>query len=222
LDENISLLIVDDYPVVLSGLETMLSSYPDIQVAGLAQNGAQAVQMAAALRPNVVMMNLRMPDMDGIEATRTIKQAAPEVNILIFSGINASDSVVPVLNAGAIGYLLKDASEKEIVQAVRQVAKGEASIHPAVLPHLVRHIQTPEVELSPLKRLTEREMLVLKYMVKGLSNQEIADQMVLSVSTVNSHVAHILAKLDVSSRTRAVIYAMRVGITAEEGDPALD
>jgi len=222
LDENISLLIVDDYPVVLSGLETMLSSYPDIQVAGLAQNGAQAVQMAAALRPNVVMMNLRMPDMDGIEATRTIKQAAPEVNILIFSGINASDSVVPVLNAGAIGYLLKDASEKEIVQAVRQEAKGEASIHPAVLPHLVSHFQTPEVELSPLKRLTEREMLVLKYMVKGLSNQEIADQMVLSVSTVNSHVAHILAKLDVSSRTRAVIYAMRVGITAEEGDPALD
>ncbi|PKO15932.1 MAG: DNA-binding response regulator [Chloroflexi bacterium HGW-Chloroflexi-10] len=208
----IKLLIVDDYPVVLSGLVAMFKNHDDIEVVGVANNGERATELAISLRPNVVMMNLVMPGVDGIEATRLIKKSAPEVNIIIFSGINTQSSVIPALNAGAIGYILKDASEPELVQAVHQAARGEVCLHPMVVQHLVRQMHEPEEQEGLIKKLTERELSVLKLMAQGYTNQEIARLMVVSAATVHSHVGRILSKLEVSSRTQAVIYAMRAGI----------
>jgi DNA-binding NarL/FixJ family response regulator len=210
-DEKIRILIVDDYPVVLVGLVTMLKNHPSIEVVGVANNGRKAVDLAVSLRPDVVLMNVIMPEMDGIEATREIKKKAKEVNILMFTGTGNIDQVTPALNAGAIGYTMKDASETELIQAIRQVAKGEAWLHPAVMNRVLRQIQGPDEEEGLVEKLTERELVVLQYMAKGNSNQEIAKLMVVSAATIHSHVSHILSKLNVSSRTQAVIYAMREG-----------
>jgi DNA-binding NarL/FixJ family response regulator len=208
----IRLLIVDDYPVVLSGLVAMLKTYDDIDLVGVASNGKKAVELALNLRPDVVLMNIAMPEMDGIEATRLILHKAPEIRVLIFSGLKGSDKVTPALNAGAIGYILKDASEIDLVQAIRQVARGEAWLHPSVMNSVLRQITGAEEKEGLIEKLTEREFDVLKYMAQGYSNQEIARLMVVSAATVHSHVSHILAKLEVSSRTQAVIYAMRAGV----------
>src|SRR5512133_3713393 len=133
---SIRLLIVDDYPVVLSGLVSMLKNHKDIELVGVADNGRKAIELANSQTPNVVLMNLNMPEMDGIEATREIRKANSAINVLIFSGINTSNRVMPALNAGAIGFILKDAPEPDILQAIRSVAKGEAWLHPSVIGHV--------------------------------------------------------------------------------------
>lgn len=218
MDPIIRLLIVDDYPVVLSGLVSMFKNHEDIELVGVANNGKKAVDLAIAQKPQVVLMNLNMPEMDGIEATRLIKKNDPSVNILIFSGVNTSDKVMPALNAGAIGFVLKDASEPDLLQAIRTVAKGDAWLHPSVIGHVLKQITTNEEREGLIEKLTERELDVLKYMAKGFSNQEIAKMMVLSTATVHSHVSRILSKLEVSSRTQAVIYAMRAGVIPQMED----
>ena len=212
MDATIRLLIVDDHPVVLSGLVAMLKAHVDIEVVGIASNGKKAVELALSLRPLVVLMNVAMPEMDGIEATRMIKKNAPEINVLMFSGLSGNDKVMPSLNAGAIGYILKDASETELVQAIRQVARGEAWLHPSMVGHVLRQLNGSEEQEGLVEKLTERELDVLRFMARGYSNQKIADLMVVSAATVHSHVSRILAKLEVSSRTQAVIYAMRAGV----------
>jgi DNA-binding NarL/FixJ family response regulator len=209
---SIRLLIVDDYPVVLSGLVSMLKNHPDIELVGVANNGRKAIELALSQVPNVVLMNLNMPEMDGIEATREIRKANPAINVLIFSGINTSDRVMPALNAGAIGFILKDAPEPDILRAIRSVAKGEAWLHPSVIGYMLKQINNNEEQAGLVEKLTERELDVLRLMAKGHSNQEIANIMVLSAATVHSHVSRILAKLEVSSRTQAVVYAMRAGV----------
>jgi NarL family two-component system response regulator LiaR len=205
---------VDDYPVVLSGLVAMFKNHEDLEVVGVANNGAKAVELAVSLRPDVVIMNRLMPEMDGVEATQTIKKNAPEVNIIIFSGLSTHDMVVPALKAGAIGYIIKDASEFELVQAVRQAARGEACLHPSVMQHVLQqmHNSDKDEQEDLLKKLTERELSVIKLMAQGYTNQEIAQKMMVGTATVRSHVGHILSKLQVSSRTHAAIYAMRAGI----------
>jgi DNA-binding NarL/FixJ family response regulator len=223
MNKTIRLMIVDDYPVVLSGLVTMFKNHPEIEVVGVANNGKKAVEQAVSLHPDVVLMNVAMPEMDGIEATRLIKKELPTANILMFSGLSSNDKVVPALNAGAIGYILKDATEPELVQAVQKVAGGEAWLHPAVIGHVLRQINTAEEKEGLIEKLTDRELDVLKYMAHGYSNQEIARLMVVSNATVHSHVSRILAKLEVSSRTQAVIYAMRAGVvTAFDVDPSIE
>ena len=214
MSEKIRILIVDDYPVILVGLVAMLKNHEYIEVAGVANNGKKAVDLALKLRPDVVVMNVMMPEMDGIEATRKIKKQAPEINILIFAGTGYVDQVTPALSAGAIGYTMKDASETELVNAINHVAKGEAWLHPSVMNQILKQMQAPEEE-GLIDKLTERELDVLKYMARGLGNQEIAKLMVVSAATVHSHVSHILAKLNVASRTQAVIYAMRAGVIKE-------
>lgn len=209
---SIRLLIVDDYPVVLSGLVSMLQNHPDIELVGVANNGRKAIELAVSQIPNVVLMNLNMPEMDGIEATREIRKINSAINILIFSGINTSDRVMPALNAGAIGFILKDAPEPDILQAIRSVAKGEAWLHPSVIGHVLKQINNNEEQPGLVEKLTERELDVLRLMAKGNSNQDIANTMVLSPATVHTHVSRILAKLEVSSRTQAVVYAMRAGV----------
>lgn len=215
---SIRLLIVDDYPVVLSGLVSMLKNHQDIELVGVANNGLKAIELATTVIPNVVIMNLNMPEMDGIEATREIRKANPAINVLIFSGINTSDKVMPVLNAGAIGFILKDAAEPDILQAIRSVAKGEAWLHPSVVGHVLKQINNNEEQSGLVDKLTERELEVLRLMAKGHSNQEIAQLMVLSATTVHTHVSRILAKLEVSSRTQAVVYAMRAGVITQLQD----
>jgi NarL family two-component system response regulator LiaR len=223
MDTKIRLLIVDDYPVVLSGLTAMFTNHPDIEVVGLASTGKKAVEQSLLLRPDVVLMNVAMPEMDGIEATRLIKKGLPEANILIFSGLSGNDKVIPALNAGAIGYILKDADETELVQAIKQVARGEAWLHPSMIGHVLKQINSAEEREGLIEKLTEREVDVLKYMARGYSNQDIARLMVVSSATVHSHVSRILAKLEVSSRTQAVIYAMRAGlVTAFDEDPTVN
>lgn len=212
MSEPIQLLIVDDYPVVLSGLQAMLQSHAEIEVVGVANSGRQAVDLALSLRPQVVLMNVSMPGIDGIEATQLIKKSAPEINVLIFSGLSSHDKVTPAINAGAIGYILKDASELELLRAIQQVSRGEACLHPSVVGHVLKQIQEPGQRGSLLDRLTERELEVLKLMADGHSNQEIAKLMVVGMATVHSHVSRILAKLEVSSRTQAVIFAIRSGV----------
>jgi DNA-binding NarL/FixJ family response regulator len=201
----------------------MFKNHPEIEVVGVANNGKKAVEQAESLQPDVVLMNVAMPEMDGIEATRLIKKELPTANILMFSGLSSNDKVVPALNAGAIGYILKDATEPELVQAVQKVAGGEAWLHPAVIGHVLRQINTAEEKEGLIEKLTDRELDVLKYMAHGYSNQEIARLMVVSNATVHSHVSRILAKLEVSSRTQAVIYAMRAGVvTAFDVDPSIE
>jgi DNA-binding NarL/FixJ family response regulator len=198
----------------------MFKNHPEIEVVGVASTGKKAVEQSLALRPDVVLMNVAMPEMDGIEATRVIKKNLPETNILMFSGLSSNDKVMPALNAGAIGYILKDASEPELVQAIQQVARGEAWLNSSVIGHVLKQINSAEEKEGLIDKLTERELDVLKYMAKGYSNQDIARLMVVSTATVHSHVSRILAKLEVSSRTQAVIYAMRAGVvTAFDDDP---
>jgi NarL family two-component system response regulator LiaR len=212
---KIRLLIVDDYPVVLSGLIAMFKNHEDLEVVGVANNGAKAVELAVSLRPNVVIMNRLMPELDGVEATQAIKKDAPEVNVIIFSGLSTQDMVVPALKAGAIGYIIKDASEIELVQAVRQAARGEACLHPSVIQHVLHQMHNSDKEEQEdhlIKKLTERELSVIKLMAQGYTNQEIAQKMMVGTATIHSHVGHILSKLQVSSRTHAAIYAMRAGI----------
>jgi DNA-binding NarL/FixJ family response regulator len=222
MSEKIRLLMVDDYPVVLSGLVAMFKNHEEIEVVGVANNGLKAIDLASNLRPHVVLMNVAMPGMDGIEATRMIKRNNPEINVLMFSGLSSNDKVMPALNAGAIGYILKDASEGELVQAIRQVARGEACLHPSIIGHVLKQINGTEEQEGLIEKLTERELDVLRYMARGYSNQEIAKLMVVSTATVHSHVSRILAKLEVSSRTQAVIYAMRAGVvTAFDDEPSI-
>lgn len=219
----VKLLIVDDYPVVLSGLVSMLKNHTDIELVGVASNGSKAIELAGKLAPKVVLMNLNMPEIDGIEATRIIRKANPEINILIFSGINTSEKVLPALSAGAIGFILKDATEPDILQAIRSVARGEAWLHPSVVEYVLKQINTQDEQDGLVEKLTERELEVLRLMAKGYSNHEIARLMILSAATVHTHVSRILAKLEVSSRTQAVIYAMRAGVISEnknESSPA--
>lgn len=218
MGEIIRLLIVDDYPVVLSGLVAMFQNHQEIELVGVAANGKKAVELALSLRPQVVLMNMVMPEMDGIEATTLIKEKAPEIQVLIFSGVSGSDKVMPALNAGATGFIMKDSSEVELVQAIQQVARGKTWLEQDVIGQIVKQIQGVDEREGLIDLLTERELTVLKYMARGYSNREIARLMVLSMATVHSHVSHILSKLEVSSRTAAVIYAMRSGVVTDFKD----
>ena len=220
---KIRLLIVDDYPVVVAGLMAMFEDHDEINVVGVATNGFKAIEMANALHPQVILMNVSMPEMDGIEATRRIKNELPEINIVMFSGLSSNDKVMPALNAGAIGYILKNAEKDDLLQAIHQVARGEAWLHPSIVGHVLKQISGAEEQEGLVEKLTEREMDVLKFMAHGYSNQEIARLLVVSSATVHSHVSRILAKLQVSSRTQAVIYAMRAGVVTvfdEEPHPS--
>lgn len=218
MSQGIRLLVVDDHPVVRKGLIAMLETESSIELVGEASSGAEAVEKALALRPQVVLMDLVMPGMDGIEATRLIKQQAPEVNVLVLTSFSTSDKVLPSLSAGAIGYLLKDSSSIDLVRAIQQVAQGEAWLHPSVTRQVLRQISGADEPEGPTEKLTDRELEVLRYMARGYSNQEIARLMVLSNATIHSHVSRVLNKLNASSRTQAVIYGLRAGLVTIEED----
>ena len=219
MSEKIRILVTDDHIVVRKGLVAMLETDPDMQIIGEASNGAEAVKMAQELLPDVVLMDLVMPVMDGIEATRQIKQTVPSVNILVLTSFSTNDKVLPSLNAGAIGYLLKDSIPADLVRAIHQVAQGEGSLNPAITRQVLAQMQSPSAPAE--EELTERETEVIKLMAHGYSNAEIARLMVVSNATVHTHVSRILSKLNLSSRTQAALYALKKGLVSLDEKPPL-
>ena len=211
--EAITVLLVDDHAVVRQGVEAFLSTQPDIAVAGQAASGGEALRLAAELAPDVVLMDLKMPEMDGVETTRRLKQISPRTQVIVLTSYHDDEHIFPAIRAGALSYLLKDAGPKEIATAVRKAAAGEAVIHPRVAARLVQEISGARaLEVNPFTELTERELEVLQLLAQALSNAEIAAQLVISEKTVKSHVSNILGKLHLADRTQAAVYAWREGI----------
>jgi NarL family two-component system response regulator LiaR len=210
----IRILIVDDHAVVREGLRALIDSEPGMTLVGEAADGVQAVQQAGSLQPDVVLMDLVMPRKDGIEAIGEIQAENPDVRILVLTSFAEDDKVFPAIKAGALGYLLKDSSAEDLLRAIRDVYRGEPSMHPTIAHKLMRELQRPS-NLPPTEEpLTEREAQVLKLVARGLSNQEIADRLVVSERTVRTHVSNILDKLHLANRTQAALYALREGLAS--------
>lgn len=203
----ISVVIVDDHAVVRQGIRFLLEQQTDITVVGESEDGEQAVALAADLLPNVLLLDLLMPKMDGVTAVREIKRIAPTTQIIILTSYYEDDQIFGVIKAGALSYLLKDTRPQELVDAVRAAARGESMLHPMVAARLLREIQQPTP--SPLNDLTPRELDVLAYIARGRSNYEIATALTISEQTVKTHVSNILSKLHLADRTQAAIYALQ-------------
>lgn len=224
----IRVVLADDQTLVRQGFRLLLEMEPDIQVIGQAGNGREAIQLVKALRPDVVLMDVRMPEMDGVEATRQLSVQAPEVGVIILTTFKEDEIVFEGLKAGARGYLLKDISSDEMAQAVRKVAAGEALIQPSItrkvlaeFSRLAKSVDTPASAgskgngtISPAlaEPLTGREHEVLRLLARGLSNREIADLLVISEGTVKTHVSNLMAKLMVRDRAQAVLKAQELGL----------
>jgi NarL family two-component system response regulator LiaR len=209
----IRVLIADDHAIVRKGIRALLAEAGGFEVIAEADDGQAAVLRADELRPDVIVMDLLMPVLDGIEATRQITRSHPGARILVLTSFAADSKVFPAIKAGASGYLLKDSSPDELVRAIRQVHRGEPSLHPTIARKLLQEIARP-TELPPApEALTDRELAVLRLIAQGLSNQEIADRLVVSEPTVRTHVSRILGKLHLASRTQAALYAVREGLT---------
>ena len=219
-ESRVRVLIVDDHAIVRKGIRALLSEAGGFEVVGEASNGRSAVQAAEETKPDVILMDLLMPGMDGIEATRQITQRQPKTRILVLTSFAADNKVFPAIKAGALGYLLKDSSPDELVRAIRQVHRGEPSLHPTIARKLLQEIARP-VERQPApEALTGREMTVLQLIAQGMSNQEIAGRISVSEPTVRTHVSRILGKLHLASRTQAALYAVREGLTGEDAESA--
>ena len=216
----IGVLLADDQALVRAGFGLILNAEPDLDVCGEADDGVAAVALARELRPAVVLMDIRMPRLDGIEATRQITIADPAVRVLILTTFDLDDYVVAAFRAGASGFLLKTAPRDQLVAAVRTVHAGEALLAPLSTRKLIERFTGPPVEATALEALTSRELHVLTLLARGLSNAEIAAKLVVEPSTVKTHVARVLAKLDLRDRVQAVVFAyesglIRPGVTAE-------
>lgn len=215
-NDVITVLIVDDHAVVREGLRTYLQLEEHVEVVGEAANGRDALALAEQLRPDVVLMDLQMPEMDGVAATRAIKERLPGSHVVVLTSFTDDQHVLPAIRAGATGYLLKDASAEEILQAVEAAARGQARIHPMVAKKLMEQVTAPSGP-RPVDQLTPRETEVLRLIARGLSNKEIARELVTSERTVKGHVSNILAKLGLADRTQAALYAVREGLAPLEG-----
>ncbi len=214
----ISILLVDDHAVVRQGLRAFLKAQPGIEIAGEAENGLQAVELALQTAPDVVLMDLIMPGMDGVEAARRVKAASPRTQIVIFTSYYQDEHIFPAIRAGALSYILKDASPDEVADAVRKAARGEAVINPRVAARLVQELQGIRAEeVNPFVELSEREIEVLRLIAAGKNNKDIADELVISEKTVKSHVSNILSKLHLADRTQAAVFAWNQGIVRRDG-----
>ena len=209
---TIRTLIVDDHSVVRQGLHMFLSLDSEIEVVGEAANGAEAIQMVKTLGPDVVLMDLLMPVMDGISATQVIRRDYPETEVVALTSVLEDESVINAVRAGAIGYLLKDTQAEDLVKAIHAAAAGQVQLSPRAAERLMREIRAPE---SP-EKLTERETEVLRLIALGKSNKEIASDLSISETTVKTHVSNILMKLNLPSRTRAALYAVKIGLVSED------
>jgi NarL family two-component system response regulator LiaR len=207
-------LIVDDHGVVRQGLRTYLELMDDIEVTGEAENGIEAVTLVQQHQPDVVLMDLVMPEMDGIEAIRQTSKISPSTKVIVLTSFADDEKVFPAIQAGATGYLLKDVSPRNLASAIRAVHAGETHLHPEITKMLVDHVTGPKTEQGP-DDLTPRELEVLRLLAQGLSNREIAQALSISEKTVKTHVSSILAKLHLADRTQAAIYALRHGVAPD-------
>jgi NarL family two-component system response regulator LiaR len=213
--ERISVLIADDHPVVRLGLRTFLDLQEDMEILDEAGDGAEAVKKVEQLLPDVVLMDLVMPGMDGIEATRRIRAISPSTKVIVLTSFADDNKVIPAVKAGAAGYLLKDVRPHDLADAIRAVYRGEALLHPAVAAKLMQEVAHGS-SLAPGEGLTDRELDVLRLIAHGLPNKEIARSLVISEKTVKTHVSNILQKLHLADRTQAALYAVRQGIVELE------
>ena len=210
----INVIICDDQAIIRDGLEMLLKLERDIEVVGLAQDGAEVVELAASSQPDLILMDLKMPGINGVEATRRIRAQHPEIKVLVLTTYDDDEWLFDAIRAGASGYLLKDTPREKVLEAIRGTVHGQAFVDPAVAGKLLQ--QTASQQAKPATQITEnltsREEEVLRLMARGLSNNEIAAQLYLSEGTVRNHVSAIFAKLDVSDRTQAAIIAIRHGL----------
>ena len=206
--DTISVLLVDDHRVVRQGLCDFLELQEGIEVVGEAGSGEEGVQLAQDLLPDVVLMDLVMPGIDGVEATRRIKAISPSSRVIVLTSFIDDDKVFPAIKAGAISYLLKDVQPEELARAIWAAQRGEAVLHPEVEAKLMHEFTSPQ-PADTVEQLTEREMDVLRQIARGKSNKEIADALIISEKTVKTHVSNILSKLHLADRTQAAIYALR-------------
>jgi NarL family two-component system response regulator LiaR len=213
---HIRLLIADDHPVVRKGMASLLATEPGFEVVGEAANGAEAVAAAASLHPDVVLMDMIMPVMDGMEAIETIISADPSVRILVLTSSYDDRFVIPSIKAGALGYLLKESSADDLIHAIREVSQGRPFLQQALASRIVNQLAQVEGDDAEVDPLTERETDVLRHVADGESNQAIAEALHLSERTVGTHVTNILNKLNLTNRTQAALYALRRGIAKLE------
>jgi DNA-binding NarL/FixJ family response regulator len=206
----IRILVVDDHSVVRQGLRMFLGLDPELEIIGEAENGAEAVKLAAELKPDVVLMDMLMPVMDGIAATAEIRRDLPDTEVIALTSVLEDQAVIGAVKAGAIGYLLKDTQSDELRRAIKAAAEGQVQLSPQAASRLMREVRTPEV--ASVEAPTEREDEVLKLIARGMANKEIARELVIGEKTVKTHVSNILQKLGVQSRTQAALYAAQNGL----------
>lgn len=213
MTHSITVLLVDDHEVVRQGVRAYLGALPEFEVIGDAGSGAEAVHLAAEFVPDVVLMDLVMPGMDGVDATRRVKDVSPRSQIVVLTSYHQDEHIFPALRAGAISYILKDVTMEELAEAIRRAARGEATLHPRVATRVILEVHGGrDLEVNPFTELTEKEMEVLKLIANGLTNAKIADQLVISPNTVKGHVSNILSKLHLADRTEAAVYAWKEGV----------
>ena len=219
MNQSIRVLIVDDHAIVRQGIRALLATERDIQVIGEASNGAEAVEQAQTLCPDVILMDLVMPKMDGIEAIRHITARQSDVRILVLTSFAADDQVFPAIKAGALGYLLKDTGPQDLLHAIHQVRRGEPALEPSIALKVLAELAHPPQKPPTPDPLTGRELDVLRLVAEGRSNREIAELLVITEMTVRTHVSNILSKLHLASRTQAALYALREGLASLENAP---
>ena len=212
MDGPIRVLIADDHPVVRSGLRALIETETGMEVVGDAADGKEAIEKAGQLLPDIVLLDLMMPGVSGLEAIEGIHKHDPDIHILVLTSFDQDDLLFPAIKTGAHGYLLKDSSPEDLLRAIRQVSRGESSLHPTIARKLIREFSGSSRETNPAVPLSTREYDVLELLALGLSNQEIADSLTISERTARKHVSNILDKLHVSNRTQAALFAVHRGI----------
>jgi two-component system, NarL family, response regulator LiaR len=219
MGDPIRVLVVDDHPVVRRGIKSLLAEEKDLEVVGEAVNGKDAIQQVSNLHPDVVLMDLVMPEMSGVEAIQHITASYPEARILVMTSFAADDKVFPSIKAGALGYLMKDSDPEDLIRMIHQVYRGELSIHPSIARKVIQELNRPPEEPLTPEPLTEREVEILQLLAQGIENKEIARRLVLREATVRTHVSNILSKLHLANRVQATLFALRKGIATLDKNP---
>src|SRR5512139_1202040 len=210
---TIRVLIADDHTIVRRGIKALLAQTDDVQVVGEAVNGLEAVRLSKQLDPDVILMDLLMPIMDGIAATRQVTASHPHIGVLVLTSFVHDDKVFSAIKAGAMGYLLKESEPSELIRSIYQICQGQPSLDPRIAQKIIQEIQVESATKLTIEPLTARELEVLQLLAKGLSNKEIAGRLVISEVTVRTHISHLLGKLHLANKIQAALYALREGIS---------